>query len=226
MLRRVCGVLLAGCLAAACGSDEGVRSDVDPVDLLAATAEVMVEVSSARFDMTRDGAPVTVQGMVFDGAVGEYQAPDAARAILRMRAGDLALEVGTISVGERTWVTNPLTGAWEELAQGTGFNPAVIFDADRGWRPLLVTDITDAEFLGTDGGTHRVRVTVSGQRIEVLTAGIAESQPVPLTIEIDAATGHIERLSFATQGPEGESGWVIELSAYDAAVDIGPPGGS
>jgi hypothetical protein len=224
-MRWIGPVAAALLLVAGCGSGERSGDDVDVAALLASASDAMAGVEAARFEIARDGAEVTVQGMTFDGARGEYAAPSSARAVLRVRAGDLAVELGTISIGEQTWLTNPLTGAWEELEPGTGFNPAVIFDPETGWKPLLTTDISDVEYLGASGGSHRVRGVVTGERIAVLTAGIADAQPVELDMRIDTGTDRLLRLDFATTGPEGESDWVIELSDYDRAVTIDPPAG-
>ena len=214
------GVLVT--VAWGCGSEQP-EATVDVTALLGSSAAAMVEVESASFEMRRTGAEVTVSGMVFDGAVGEYAAPDSARALLRVRAGDLAAELGTISIADRTWLTNPLTGRWEELEPGTGFNPAMIFDAEIGWRPLLTDDLSDAEYLGRSGGAHRVRGTVAGDRIAVLTAGIAAARPVVVDMEIDSDTGRLRRLHFDTEGDAGTSSWVIELSGYGEPVAIDPP---
>jgi hypothetical protein len=208
---------------AACGGGDPDYDGVDPSDVLASSAEAMAAVESASFEMRRSGATVEIEGMVFDSAVGEYVAPDSARALLRLRAGDLSVELGTISIGERTWLTNPLSGSWEELESGTGFNPADIFDPDIGWPPLLTDDISNVEYLDRRGGVHRIRGTVAGERMAVLTAGLADAQPVTVEMEIDRSTNRLHRLEFETMGDGGVSSWVIDLSGYDESVQIQPP---
>ncbi len=222
-MRRLATAVLLALAATACGSDAAPAEEVDGVELLAMSAAAMERVESARYEMERDGATVTVQGLTFDGAVGEYGAPDSARAILRMRAGDIAVELGTISIGPRTWVTSPLTGAWEELEPGTGFNPAMLFDPEQGWTPMLTTDISAVEYVGTDGDLQVVKGTLAGDRVAVLTAGVAAAQPVEMEIRLDREAMLLARLEFITVGDEGESSWVIRLSEYDRPVDIQAP---
>ena len=113
--------------------------------------------------MTRAGAPVTVEGLVFDSAVGRYGAPAAAEAVLRVHAGEIAVELGTVSIGDQTWLTDPLTGRWHELRAGSGFNPAVLFDPDFGWVALL-TDLTEVTLVEAGGDTHHLSGLVPAAR--------------------------------------------------------------
>jgi hypothetical protein len=208
---------------AACGGGDADAPPRDPGELVEEAAAAMDAVDSAAFEMRRSGEPVTIQGMTFDAAVGEYEAPDAARALLDLRAGDLVLQMGTISIGERTWITNPLTGDWEEL--DGGFNPARIFDPDLGWRPLLTEDLSDVRSLGVRDGLEVIGGTVAASRVAVLTAGLVEDQAVPIEISLEPDTSRIRRVEFATTGESGETDWVIELSAYDEPVTVEPPSG-
>jgi hypothetical protein len=212
---------LVSLVASSCGGAAPSEA-LDPGPLLERAITAMGAVESASFEMTHSGAPVTVEGLAFESAVGRYAAPDSAEAVLRVRANDLVVQLGTISVGERTWLTNPLTGSWEELAPGTGFNPAVLFDPDMGWVALL-TDLTDVSFVATEGATDHLRATVPPARLEALTAGLTPGQSAPVDIWLDSATGHITRLEFSTQADAGQSDWVITLSQFDQPVQIEPP---
>ncbi|MFH1330284.1 MAG: LppX_LprAFG lipoprotein [Actinomycetota bacterium] len=218
---RRCLVLAVALLAASCGGSPAPVA-LNPDALISGAVAAMQSVASARFEMTRAGAPVTVEGLVFDGAVGRYAAPAAAEAVLRMHAGDLAVELGTISMGEQTWLTNPLTGRWEELRPGAGFNPAVLFDPADGWVALL-TDLAGVTLVAADGDTHRLAGSVPAARVKALTAGLAAGQAVPMTLWLDAETLHIVRLEFSTVAADGQSEWVIVMSRFDEPVQIYSP---
>ena len=182
----------------------------------------MAAVETASFEMSRAGAAVTVEGLEFMSAVGQYAAPSSAQAVLQMRAGDITIQMGTISVGERTWLTNPLTGRWEELTPGTGFNPAVLFDTAAGWVAML-TDLQEPSYLGAENGTHHLQGMLPPARVEVLTAGFATGQSVALDLWLDEGTGHIRRLELSTTGEAGVSDWAITLSGYGEPVQVDPP---
>jgi hypothetical protein len=221
--------MMVGLLVASCGGSDGGEGIPDPPaveDLVARTADAMAALDTARFEMERSGAPVRVSGIVFDSALGAYLAPDAAKAVLSGQAGDLAVELGTISIGQRTWLTNPLTGAWEELEPGTGFNPAVIFDAEIGWRAILLSLIEPAYEGGAtvDGDElWLVRGTITPERIATLTAGLVEPQEVEVDLFVDPTSYLLRRAEFATEGEDGSSEWVITLSRFDEPVTVDAP---
>ncbi|MCJ7724967.1 MAG: LppX_LprAFG lipoprotein [Acidimicrobiia bacterium] len=229
-MKRTILLLAAALVLAACG---GTAAPTDPVDvdaLISRAAAAMESLESARFTMVRSGAPVEVAGLEFASAEGQYAAPDSARAILQVRAADIAVEVGTIAVGDRVWLTNPLTGGWEEIAAGSGFNIAVIFDAEVGWVPLLTDDLSGITYVGIrsdgDGDRHMIHGTIAASRIEFLTAGLVEAQAVEADIWIHPESGHITKVEFETTLDGAVSRWVIGLSEFDLPVTIDAPAGA
>ena len=145
--------------------------------------------------------------------------------MLRVHAGEIAVELGTVSIGDQTWLTDPLTGRWHELRAGSGFNPAVLFDPDLGWVALL-TDL-DRSHPGRGGRRHPPPLRPGPRRNgwRRITAGLAAGQSVVLDLWLDAATFRIVRLEFSTIGDEGQSDWVIVMSDFDAPVADRSSGG-
>jgi hypothetical protein len=222
-MRRRAAVFALLLITVSCGEDQPGTAAVDAEALTADAAAAMATITSTAFTMERSGAPIEISGMVFDTARGEYAAPDAARALLEMTVGDLSLELGTIAVGDRVWLTNPLTGSWEELAVGTGFNPAVVFDPQVGWVPLLTEDLSDPTWLRSEAEVHVIRAEIAAARVEQLTAGLVAAQPVEADLHIDADSSRIVRVEFSTEGSDGVSQWVIEMGDFDAPVTVEPP---
>jgi lipoprotein LprG len=216
----ILGILLAGCGG---GADQEASADVAAVIDLA--AQTMGGITSAAFAMRRTGAPVEISDLRFDSAEGVYSAPASAKAILQVKAADISVELGTIAIGERVWLTNPLTGQWEEIPAGSGFNIAVVFDPDVGWVPLLTEDLSDIELVGVEGGTYVIHGTIAASRVEFLTAGLVEAQAVEADIWIDGDDGYIERVEFATEFGGAATTWVIEMSGFDEPVTVEPPAG-
>jgi hypothetical protein len=226
--RSVLAVVVLAVVAAGCGGDSAdttvAAGDVPSADeLLQASGAAMQEVRSLRFGMQRSGAPVEVTGLEFVSALGDYAAPDSAQTLLEMKTGDISAELGSISIGATTWLTNPLTGEWEELPEGSGFNPASIFDPETGIQPLLAEGISDARVTALDGDVAVIEGVADAQRVEVITVGLVEAQEVDITASIDLATFHLLRAEFSTMGEEGVSDWVLVLSAFDEPVTIEPP---
>jgi len=220
-------LVAAALVAGACGGGSSTDTTAPEAEqLLADAADAMEALTSAAFDMTRSGEPVVISGMEFLSARGQYGAPDSTQALLEMRASEITVELGTISIGDVTWLTNPLTGGWEELPEGTGFNPAILFEPEIGWRPLLTEDISNVTVADGGDGTWKVSGTVAAERVEVITAGLVSDQEVEADIWIDRETSQVERIEFSTEGEEGTSDWVLELSEFDEPVSIDPPDSS
>jgi len=226
-VRRVAVWLILTAVAAGCGSDGGAVPDPPPIeDLILRSADAMSAVDTARFEMSRSGAPVSVSWLEFDSAIGVYRAPDEAKAVLRGKAADVTVEAGTISIGDVSWLANPLTGTWDFFPPDVAFNPATVFDDDVGWRAVLL-DLGEAAYGGPadEGGEGRWVVTgvIPPERIATLTVGLVESQEVPVEMMIDPATFLLRRVEFSTVGADGASDWVITLSEFGEPVSIEPP---
>jgi lipoprotein LprG len=228
-------MLLLLLATAACREREVVEDEPtptpDPRLLLQQAGESMQALNSARFEMSRTGGPVYLdaeQQFLFNSATGQYAAPDSVRAIIRVQAAGLALEVNTIAIGDDQWLTNPLTRRWDQLPPGWGFNPAIIFDPEQGWQPLVREDIvglSQPETVQVDGRTlYHIRGSVAGERVRVITAGLAGDEPVEVAFWIDPDTLHIVRIQFNTTTPEQEpSTWLLTFSDFDEPVTIEPP---
>ncbi len=226
-MRALAPLLIVTVVAAGCGdsSGGGPTLPADPEVILAEATAAMSAVETLAFELTRSGAPITVASLQFDAAEGQYAAPDSAQAVLKVKAGGISVEVATIAIGERVWITNPLSQQWEEFPAGTGFNPAIIFDPEVGWEPLLGDDLSSVELDGerADGGTYVITGTVAPARVEVLTARLVRDQPVDVEMWIDAETALVTRVAFATQGEDGRSDWLLLLSEFGEPVSIEPP---
>lgn len=219
-------------IASACADDTaGTTTTTGPATtttvltvegILADAAETMQAVETLRYEITLSRAPITLLGVELRGAAGQYLAPESSQAILEAAIGGLTIELATIAIGETSWLTNPLTGVWDEYTGSRAFNPAMIFDPELGWKPLLTTDLNDAAYT-TEGDSFVVTGTAAGARVEVLTAGLVESQPVDMRIEIDRESSHVTSMEFDTTGETGVTNWVLELSEFDEPVSVEPP---
>jgi hypothetical protein len=219
MPRRTAALVALALLAASCSGDAGPLPDVD--DLLRRSADAMTAVETAEFEMTVSGEPITISGLQLRSASGVYVAPNSARAVLTMRLGDVTADLVTISIAERTWLTEPLTGRWTELDPGTGFNPAIVF-GDEGWAPLLAVDLVDATVAHHDDG-YLVEGTAPAVRVATLTSGLVRDQDVTITLIIDRDTAHLLEARFSTEGATGTTDWHIGLGPFDRPATVEAP---
>lgn len=224
------GVVL---LLTACSSGADPTTTTAPPtveEILALATEAMEGADTLRYSIELTGAPITLLGVELRGADGQYAAPNASQALLRAAIGGLVVELGTIAIGDTAWLTNPLSGDWDRYTGDRAFNPAIIFDPEVGWRPLLTEDFSAGVLLEarTVDGSERYVLsgTVADQRVEVLTAGLVDAQPLTMTMEVESGTGYITRMQFRTVGETGETTWTLELSEFGDPVTIEPPAGA
>ena len=235
-MSRIAALLIVlGLVAVACDDGDAATTTTTTApptvaEILATATEAMESADTLRYFIELSGAPITLLGVELRSAEGQYAAPDASRAQLRAAVGGLVVELATIAIGDTAWLTNPLSGDWDLYTGDRAFNPAIIFDPEIGWRPLLTEDFSDGVLVETrevDGEERYVLSgTVADPRVEVLTAGLVDAQPVTMLMEVDPVTGHITRMEFSTNGEAGETQWTLELSEFGDPVAIEPPAGA
>lgn len=219
MERRILALTIVA--LAACGSGEDAAPPLEPEEVVTRSSAAMAAMESASFEMEVRGAPVEIEGLEFAGVKGDYSAPASSVAVLEMRVGTVTVEMSTISIGNRTWLTDPFTGAWSELPQGVGFNPATVFGSE-GWVSLLNKDLSGAAVRGR-GGNYLLAGSVAAGRVERLTAGIVADQQVEIELVIDSKTFHVLTADFSTESNEGTTDWHIELGGFNRTVAIEAP---
>lgn len=228
-MKRTAALLVVALLAAGCGGDSDADTTTTEVlptatEILADAAATMQGVETLTYVMELSGAPITLLGVELRSARGDYAAPESTRAALEAAIGGLTIELGTIAIGDVSWVTNPLTGKWDEYTGSRAFNPSIMFDPQLGWIPLLTRDITEARLVEpVEGENYIIRGTAADERVEILTAGLVDAQPVPLEIHIERETGLVKRMDFETDGENGRTRWVLELSDFGKSVSISAP---
>jgi lipoprotein LprG len=217
-------LVLAGCS----GDDE--PAVYEPDDVLALAAERMSDVRSVAYTLELEGAPVYVDedGLLeFSQAEGRYQAPDRADAVLTVRAVGIPTRVGAIQIAGDTWLTNPVTGSWEDAPEVFTFDVATLFDRTVGWRALLSEGLTNVAFAAEEEheGETLVHLTVTApaEQVARITAGMVRGQTVDGDLWIEPQTGEVRELFFATQTSGGTSEWTLRLTDYGLDVEIEPP---
>jgi lipoprotein LprG len=219
-------------LTAACSSTEATTTTAPPTaaELLEVSAATMGSVDTVQFSIARGGEPVYIdaQGFLeFVSATGRFAAPGAAEALVKVSAVGLSTEVGAVVIEGDTWLTNPITGNWEPTPPGYTFDPATLFDPQIGFRAMLQEGIPTVEDLGeeiVDETTLRhVRFTASGERVEVVTAGMVRGTDVTIDAWIEPTSGELRRAKFPTTIGAKPTEWDLTFFDYGADITITPP---
>lgn len=228
---RTLVALVVLALAAACTSGDDTagedEAELTAQEILDETATAMADISSVGFVITQEGAEVPIDDgglVIFVSADGRFAAPGSADAIVAVEALGAATEIGAVAIDGTVWITNPLTGKWEEAPAAFTFDPAQIFAAEVGLPALLSDGITDPvpDSPTPTDGSYTVTGDVDPQRIVDLTGGLV-NDVTDTEILIDAESFLIDSLSFSVDVDGSVSSWNLVMSDYGADVTIEPP---
>lgn len=229
MKRLTLSIVVAGFLAASCGGDPEsttTTAAADATAVLAGAGPVLQNLETVGFEIIVEGDPVYIDGaelLAASSAEGQYEAPESFQAVVDVKTFGLSVELGAVSIGEDQWITNPVTGEWEQLPPGYGFDPLTLFDPEVGLGATLNQGLADAAFVEEPEGANIYLVTgvVAGDRVAALTAGLVEEPDVVIVLTIDADTLEVQEAAFDTGG--GASQWTVRFSDFNEPVSIEPP---
>ena len=207
----------------------------DPQAIAVQVGGAMGGVESLHFVFPRAGAPAFVdaeESLIFRRAEGDYVAPDRMQAAVKILAGSFVAEVQVISIGETQWMTNLLTGRWEEVPAGWGLDPAAFFDSKAGIPNIMAHDLAVTRLDGPvevddlGGDFWHLSGEVGGEQVAVMSGGLIPSGNVDLEAWIDPATFLIHRvhLLLPDSDPQEPTEWTIEFSEFGKPVEIVAPG--
>lgn len=219
-------------VAGACGGSEppAEELDADVTTLLADAAKAMGEVDTVRFQIERGGVPVYIDEtdtLEFKEATGRFVAPQAADAVVKVGVTSLNVQIGAIAIDGTVWLSNPITGDWEQAPSSYAFDPTTLFSPEVGWRPLLDGELRDAVLVGREEADGLARYHITGiapeQRIETITANLVRGQDVAVDIWLDTTTGHVLEVLFDATTSAGVSSWNLKFFDYGDDIEIVPP---
>jgi LppX_LprAFG lipoprotein len=219
----VAGVCLA-LLAAGCG---GGSEKAPPTGVIIAHGvERTAALKSFHFVLKVANAP-SGGGLIIRFAEGDILVPDRLRARINGTIAGVALQSAIVSVGDRSFLQDPVTKQWRAFAAGA--NPAKLFDPAKG----VLAGIRTAAALrnaGSDqvGGadTYRLAARVSADAVAPLAGVESSGRPVRLTIWVGKRDSLLRRLRL--DGPvapaePNDIARTVELSKFDESLKITPP---
>lgn len=230
---RSFGVPVAVIIVAGACSSNGSTAETIPPDttsIVDTAATAMGEVDTVRFGMIHSGAPVYIDPadiVAFQEADGQFVSPSSAQAVLKVSAVGLTVEIGAFAIDGETCLSNFITGVYEPAPAGYTFDPAILFDPDLGWRPLLSSGLSDVELIGTEEvegvAAYHLRGQAAMEQVAVVTAGLVTGQDVTLDLWTDQKTGHVVAAEFAANYRGEETNWRLTFADYGAEVTVSPP---
>lgn len=186
----------------------------------------MQDLESFRFELTHnEGGTEFIPALVVEEAQGEVVKPD--RLTLKFSGtfgGGYAVKSTIVSVGSSTYMTNPLTGAWQEMDQSVSplgfFNPTIGIAA-------MMLQLEDPKEVETDrDDIHRLTGTLPAVALSPLLGTAIQDVYVDVDLTIDAERNHLlEAIVSGRVIEPDEEGIVrtIELRDFGEPIVIEPP---
>jgi hypothetical protein len=173
--------------------------------------------------------PLDEMGLLtYDRVEGDVVAPDRLQAEAMVRTPVGNTPVAYIAVGDRQWLTNPLTRQWEPApAAAVGGGVGGMFDPDTGIGAMLA-DMEAPEIRGEDSIAGEASVRLGGSLPGVLLAGFAADlaavDRLDVELSIGTADDRIRRIVVREPPYDATAAtWRFDLSRFDEPISIEPP---
>ena len=230
-----CGLSVAALISiAGCGSEAEptpTPQSETPQEILEAASARLAATESVHFTLDVAGDTFIDSGKTIRlmGAEGDLVRPDRVQTTFQAEVLGRAVSLQLITVGEQSWTTNILTGAWGPAPLEFSYQPDILFSTQDGIGPVMgrVEDVTRQEDEQIDGrDAYHLSAEVDESIVGPLTYYTIKGSPVTADLWIDRETNDLLRAQLAE--PPREDGsepaiWTLDLSHHGQPVEIEPP---
>src|SRR4051794_40043406 len=243
---RIFLLLAATCLLAACDMGAATVAPTPvptvpptptptPAELSAQIGQATQASPSVHFEIGLSGKPVfadDTQLFAISSIAGDLKRPDGVLATLKARSGGGVNEIKSVSLAGKQYITNPITLAWQCLPPGTAFDPAILFDPNKGFEHLLQSQYRDVVLVGSEDlagkPNYHLRGTLPGQALREIGGTMLGAGDVKADLWADAATKRASQMVLVDSATDaaGPTTWTIVFSDYGKAVDVREPPGA
>ena len=169
------------------------------------------------------GTSEFLPGLAVEEVKGQLEIPDKLSVEFSGLFGDIPIQVELIKIGDLHYITNPLTGVWEEVPAANSRRSA-FFRPEEGIAAVMSS--IAATFDGPAGDVYSLSGTLPASAFAALIGDTLEDSVVDVSIEIDADSFHLTKIRFAGQvSPLDDPSVVriVELSRFGESVSIEAP---
>ena len=212
----------------ACTEEEPTPQPLSASEIISNSIDEMKAITSFHFELVHEGGrtPI-VMGLELDEAVGDVAKPDKLRTSILDSLRGMLVEVEVITIGDTTYMTNPLTKEWE-LCPGE-FSAISIFDPDAGITGILENMANPAKVEGEENGevdSYHIKGEIPSESLRPITLSSVEGVNIAVDVWIDKENFLIDRVRVEGQITEKEKPGIIrilELSNYNQEIEIESP---
>jgi len=203
-----------------------------PQDIARQAGRQMLSIDSVHFVVELSGKLTYLDSpptLALKKMEGDLVNPDQLRATVKVSSFGVIAEMGVIGLGSDKYITNPLNQQWEVLSPELGFyfDTSLIFDPEHGIEAILEETVWTFGEAGSslEEEYYLLQGEVPGERIAPLTFGMVNSGRVTVEVWVGRQDYYVHRIELTEldSDPEDPTHWVMDLSAFDAPVEIEAP---
>ena len=206
---------------------EPTPTPIDVAALLARSGEATSALNTFRFQLehNQDGRTPLTESLTVTEADGRVVSPDAVSVEFAGTLGNFAVRSSLITLGDDSYMTNPLTGAWEQVAREV--SPLGFFDPQRGIGSMM-TEVQSPVLVEKSDTEFVIEGDLPVEALEPLLGGsLMEGNTVDVRLTIDSdslfLTSAVLDGRLTPTEPDGVVR-TITLSEFNEQVTIEPPG--
>lgn len=236
ILVRIVAILTMLLLLASCGSgksnDNGQKTATPgPRRTLDAASTRFAEVNTAHYTLNIDGNVYldSAKTVALRDASGDLKRPGDATGDVDVSLAGATISVKIVAVGGTEYMTNFITGRWQTAPKDLTYNPAIIFDKDKGIQAVLAK-IESPKLQGTDtiNGIDADHVSGKVPRSDVtpMTGNSFEGDPIDADLWIARSNHDLLKVVLKdTATPKGSkpATWTLLITKQNQPVTITKP---
>ena len=197
---------------------------ISPQALLDGSSRVMEALESFHFRLHHEsGSTKLLPSLLMDEAEGDVVRPDGISVEFSGSFGRFAIESGLITLGDDSYMTNPLSGKWESVPREV--SPLGFFDPSRGIASMM-SRVEGSSLLSSDGEVYRIGGTLPAEALAPLLGTTVEGTTVVVELTLDASDLYLLKAVVdgrVTPSDADDVVRVITLSRFNEPVTIEPP---
>ena len=196
----------------------------DPAELLRISGGATSDLDSFHFRLDhRGGGTPIAPNLTITEADGDVVSPDKIAIDFAGTLGAFAVRSSLVTIGEDSFMTNPLTGKWEAVPRNV--SPLGFFDPRVGIGSML-TRVQAPVLLSTGKDEHRVGGDLPVDALRPLLGPQTEGTTVRVELTIDAVTNYLTKAVLDGRATASEPDGVVRiitLSRFNESLIIEPP---
>lgn len=158
---------------------------------------------------------------------GDIVSPDKLQVTIDGTFSGMAVQVQLIAIGEKTMMTNPLGGGWEEVTDT--FKVLTVFDPGNGIA-AIIKDLTNAAMLEDekigDVPCYHLKGDILSEKLAPLTGTTAQGVAIGTEVWIDKDRLLVQQVKLAGKITDTEADGIVRtltFTNYNKDVDISFP---